>query len=98
MDLILGTNGSLEKAVSQDELSEQQLLAIRFLRLSSWMTILGTVRLVAALGEYGSSFLDTSPSWHPSWSVITAFLHENPPAVLLGSVWPLILGLSLRKT
>ncbi len=98
MDLILETNGSLEKAVGQDELSEQESLAIRFLRLSSWMMILGTVRLVAALGDYGSSFLDISPSWHPAWGVITGFLHENPPAVLLGSAWPLILGLSLRKS
>jgi len=98
MDLILETDGSLEKALGQDELSEQESLAIRFLRLSSWMMILGTVRLVAALGDYGSSFLDISPSWYPSLSVITGFFHENPLAVLLGSAWPLILGLSLRKT
>ncbi len=98
MDLILETDGSLEKAVGQDELSERESLAIRFLRLSSWMMILGTVRLVAALGDYGSSFLDISPSWYPSLSVITGFFHENPLAVLLGSAWPLIVGLSLRKT
>ena len=57
MDLILGTNRSLQKAAGQDELSEQEALAIRFRRLSSWMTILGTIRLVSALGDYGSSFL-----------------------------------------
>src|SRR5271157_3080399 len=78
MDLILETDGSLGKAVGQDELSEQESLAIRFLRLSSWMMILGTVRLVSALGDYGSSFLDISPSWYPSLSVITRFFHENP--------------------
>ena len=62
------------------------------------MTILGTVRLVSALGDYGSSFLDISPSWYPSLSVITRFFQDTPLAVLLGSGWPLILGLSLRKT
>src|SRR5271157_1134514 len=98
MDLILETDGGLEKAVGQDELSEQESLAIRFLRLSSWMMILGTVRLVAALGDYGSSFLDFSPSWYPSLRVITEFFRENSLAVLLGSAWPLILGLSLRKS
>jgi len=98
MDLILGTNRSLEKAAGQDELSEQEALAIRFLRLSSWMTILGTVRLVSALGDYGSSFLDISPSWYPSWGAIARFFQDTPLAVLLGSGWPLILGLLLRKT
>ena len=98
MDLILETDGSLEKAVGRDELSEQEALAIRFLRLSSWMTILGTVRLVSALGDYGSSFLDISPSWYPSLGVIARFFQDTPLAVLLGSGWPLILGLLLRKT
>ena len=98
MDLILGTNRGLEKAAGQDELSEQEALAIRFRRLSSWMTILGTVRLVSALGDYGSSFLDVSPSWHPSLGVIARFFQDTPLAVLLGSGWPLILGLLLRKT
>ena len=98
MDLILGTNRGLEKAAGQDELSEQEALAIRFRRLSSWTTILGTVRLVSALGDYGSSFLDVSPSWHPSLGVIARFFQDTPLAVLLGSGWPLILGLLLRKT
>ena len=94
----LGTNRSLQKAAGQDELSEQEALAIRFRRLSSWMTILGTIRLVSALGDYGSSFLDVSPSWHPSLGVIARFFQDTPLAVLLGSGWPLILGLLLRKT
>ncbi len=98
MDLTLETVGSLKEAAGQDGLLEQESLAIRLLRLSSWMMILGTVRLVVALGDYGSSFLDISPSWHPSWSVISGFFRENPPAVLLGLAWPLIVGLSLRKT
>jgi len=98
MDLTLETDRRLDKAAGQDELSEQESLTIRLLRLSSWMMILGTVRLVATLGDYGSAFLDISPSWYPSLSVITAFFHENSLAVLLGSAWPLILALSLRKT
>ncbi len=98
MDLILETDGSLEEAVGQDVVPEQELLAIRLLRLSSWMTILGTVRLVAALGDFFSSFLDFAPSWNPSLSVITGFFRENSLAILLGSAWPLIVGLSLRKT
>ena len=97
MDLSLAPDGSLERAGGHHELLEKEALAIQYFHLSSWMMILGTVRLVSALGEYGSSFLDISPSWPPSLVVITWFFHENPPAVLLGSGWPLILGLLLRK-
>jgi tetratricopeptide (TPR) repeat protein len=97
MDLILRTGEILEKADGQNELSELEAPAIRFARLSAWMMILGTVRLVSALGDYGSSFLDISPSWYTSWGEITRFLQEYPPAVLLGSGWPLILALLLRK-
>lgn len=97
MDLILWTGGSLERADGQNEFSEQEALAIRLTRLSAWMLILGTVRLVSALGDYGSSVLDVSPSWYPSLREMARFFRENPPAVLLGSGWPLILGLILRK-
>jgi hypothetical protein len=98
MDLTLGAEGSLKGAAGQDEPSAQDASAIRIIRLSSWMMILGTVRLVSALGDYGSSFLEISPSWHPSLSVFTRFFHEYPLAVVLGSGWPLALGLILRKT
>ena len=77
---------------------EQELLAARFLRLTSWMMVLGTARLVSAAGDYGSALLDISPSWFPSLSATTRFFHENPPAIALGSAWPLILAILLRKT
>ncbi len=97
MDLILWIGGGFEKTQGRSQLSSEEAMAIRFARLSSWMMILGTVRLVSALGDYGSAFLDFSPSWHHPFRDIARFLQENPPAVLLGSGWPLILGLLLRK-
>ena len=97
MDMILWNDGSLVEIDRRSALSEHEALAARFTRLSSWMMILGTVRLVSAVGDYGSSFLDITSSWYPSLRDIARFFQENPPAVLLGSGWPLILGLLLRK-
>ena len=77
---------------------EHELLAARLLRITSWMMILGTVRMVSALGDYGSALLDISPSWFPSLSLVTRFVYENSLALVLASAWPLILAILLRKT
>jgi tetratricopeptide (TPR) repeat protein len=97
MDLILWIGGGFEKTQERSQLSSEEATGFRFTRLSSWMMILGTVRLVSALGDYGSAFLDFSSSWHHPFREMARFFQEYPPAVLLGYGWPLILGLLLRK-
>ena len=67
-------------------------------RLSSWMLILGTVRLLCMLGDYARSYAEISRGVLFSLSAVSRFVQSNPPGVLLGFAWPLMLGLILRRT
>ena len=67
-------------------------------RLSSWMLILGTVRLLCMLGDYARSYAEISRGALISLPAVSRFVQTNPPAVLLGFAWPLMLGLILRRT
>jgi tetratricopeptide (TPR) repeat protein len=66
--------------------------------LSAWMVVLGTVRMAYAMTTYAMAAFQTvrlSPTSIGRW---TLFFGENPPIFLLGSAWPLFLGLALRRT
>jgi hypothetical protein len=67
-------------------------------RLSSWMLILGTVRLICVFGDYARSYSEVSRGAMISFRAVSQFVQTNPPAVLLGFAWPLVLGLILRRT
>ena len=67
-------------------------------RLSSWMLILGTVRLLCMLGDYARSYAEISRGVLFSLSAVSRFVQSNPPGVLVGFAWPLMLGLILRRT
>jgi tetratricopeptide (TPR) repeat protein len=72
--------------------------AQKILELSTWMVILGTVRLVCAIADYLIAGLEATwvqPTSIQRWSW---FFQENHPFVVLGSAWPLLLGLALRRT
>ncbi|MFO0889511.1 MAG: tetratricopeptide repeat protein [Isosphaeraceae bacterium] len=70
----------------------------RILQLSSWMMILGTVRLVCAVGDYLNEAVSVAGRSRITLSFVSRFLQEHPPAILLGLAWPLLLGLILRRT
>ena len=72
--------------------------AARLLQLSSWMMILGTVRLVCAAGDYASAFLAMNRAGWPTLDVLVQFLQDNSLPFLLVMSWPLILGLALRRS
>ncbi len=66
--------------------------------LSTWMVVLGAVRLVCAIANYALAALETwrlEPTSIRRWNW---FFEENQPIFLLSSAWPLILGLALRRT
>jgi hypothetical protein len=67
-------------------------------RLSSWMLVLGTVRVLCMLGDYARSYAEISRGVLFSLPAVSRFVQSNPPAVLLGFAWPLMLGLILRRT
>jgi tetratricopeptide (TPR) repeat protein len=71
--------------------------AARVLQLSSWMMILGTVRLVCAAGDYASAFLTMNHAGWPTLDILTGFLQQNSLPFPLVMSWPLILGLALRR-
>ncbi len=77
---------------------QDETRAAQFVRLTSAMMILGTVRLVPALGDYASILLDASPSSITSLNFITRFFYENPLTMVLGSGWPLITAILLRRS
>jgi tetratricopeptide (TPR) repeat protein len=70
----------------------------RLVELSSWMMILGTIRLVCSLADYASAFLEATRSTPASLRMLSGFFQENNPLFLLCSAWPLALGAALRRT
>jgi tetratricopeptide (TPR) repeat protein len=72
--------------------------AERMIELSSWMMVLGTVRLVCMLADYLAAFADAvrvEPFTMRTLSKLAAEIH---PVVLVSSAWPLFLAIALRRT
>ncbi len=82
----------------QDGQTERGDPESRILHLSSWMMILGTVRLICAFGEYVDAFLATVGRGKINFQILGRFLQDYPPAIVVGLGWPLALGLILRRT
>jgi len=70
----------------------------RLIELSSWMMVLGTIRLVCTIADYASAFLESTQSTAPSLRLLGKFVQESHPFFALGIVWPLVLAVALRKT
>jgi len=70
----------------------------RLIELSSWMLVLGTIRLVCTIADNASAFLESTQSNAPFFWLIEKFAQESHPFLALGTVWPLVLALALRKT
>jgi tetratricopeptide (TPR) repeat protein len=72
--------------------------AERVTDLSSWMMVLGTIRLICALADYANAYLEAARLEPMSLRRLVGFVQENHPIIALGAAWPLILGLALRRT
>jgi len=70
----------------------------RLIELSSWMMVLGTIRLVCTIADYASAFLESTQSNTPSLRLLGKFVQESHPFFALGVVWPLVLAVALGKT
>jgi tetratricopeptide (TPR) repeat protein len=70
----------------------------RVIAVSSWMMVLGTIRLIAACADYTNTFLDASRFQPFSYRLASDFLHENNPVFVLSAAWPLLVALWLRRT
>jgi hypothetical protein len=70
----------------------------RLIELSSWMMVLGTIRLVCAIADVATALLDRSRFDMWSSRMWGLFIQEHHPIVLVSTAWPLILGIALRRT
>jgi tetratricopeptide (TPR) repeat protein len=98
MDIVVRREGQFAGATSDVHASEPELIEARIVQISSWMMILGTIRLISTMGAYGSSLLEVSHFRVPSLRLLTYFFQEYPPAFALGFAWPLVVALILRRT
>ncbi len=70
----------------------------RLIELSSWMMVLGTVRLVCMLADYAGAFADAMRIEPFTMRTLSRLAEEIHPVVALSSAWPLILAIALRRT
>ena len=72
--------------------------ADRVLDLSSWMMVLGTVRVICMLTDIVSAFADAVRVEPFTMRTISRVAQEIHPVVAISSVWPLFLAIALRRT
>jgi tetratricopeptide (TPR) repeat protein len=72
--------------------SGQQLI-----KLSSWMMVLGTVRLICMLADNANVFADALRIEPFSMRTFARVAHEIHPVVAISAAWPLILAIALRR-
>lgn len=82
----------------RERMAEASGTAEKITELSTWMVILGTVRLVSAIADYLIAGLEATRAQPRSIERWMEFFQENQPIVVLGAAWPLLLGLALRRT
>jgi tetratricopeptide (TPR) repeat protein len=70
----------------------------RLIGLSSWMMVLGTIRLVCMLADYVVAFADSVRIEPITMRVLSRMAEEIHPVVAISSAWPLILAIALRRT
>ncbi len=69
----------------------------RLINLSSWMMILGTVRLVCMLADSASAFAESMRTEPFSMRTFARVADEIHPIVAICSAWPLILAIAVRR-
>jgi Tetratricopeptide repeat len=70
----------------------------RLIELSSWMMVLGTIRLTCTFADNVGAFLEAWRTQPITFRMLSWFTHENHLVVALCAAWPLLLGMALRRT
>jgi tetratricopeptide (TPR) repeat protein len=70
----------------------------RLISLSSWMVILGTIRVICTFVDLVSAFLNAYKLEPLSVRMLSNFVEANQPFLALGVLWPLFLGIVVRRT
>ncbi len=71
--------------------------AERLINLSSWMMVLGTVRLVCMLADSASALAEAVRIESFSMRTFARVAEEIHPVVAISAAWPLILAIALRR-
>ncbi len=69
----------------------------RLINLSSWMMVLGTVRLVCMLADNVNAFAVAARIEPLSMRTFARMAEEIHPVVAISSAWPLVLAIALRR-
>jgi hypothetical protein len=70
----------------------------RLVQLSSWLLVLGTVRVICAFTDSLNAFLDSVRFEPVSLHLLGRFIEENSPVIAVCAAWPLFLAIILRRT
>ncbi len=73
-------------------------LVDRLIDLSSWMMVLGTVRVLGMVADYVGILVERTRIEPVTMLTFSRLAEEIHPVVALSSAWPLILALALRRT
>ena len=69
-------------------------LVDRLIDLSSWMMVLGTVRVICMLADYVGILVDATRVEPFTMRTLAKLAEEIHPVVALSSAWPLILAIA----
>src|SRR5262249_23494512 len=84
--------------VDRDQVPNTARSVERLMELSSWMIVLGTVRMLCGIGDSLGSYLEMAQQELGLAQRLSHFIEENHPIVVLSTAWPLFLGWALRRT
>ena len=73
-------------------------LVDRLIDLSTWMMVLGTVRVICMLADYVGILVDATRVEPVTMRILGRLADEIHPVVALSSAWPLLLAIALRRT
>jgi tetratricopeptide (TPR) repeat protein len=98
MELVPAIGGNRGSIANRDHDRLSTTLHERLIELSSWMMVIGTVRIICSFADYLTAFLDAVRRGPVESGVLSRFAEENSPIIALCIVWPLVLGVALRRT
>ena len=84
-------------SAAQTHVHNSTLSADHLVELSSWMMVLGTVRLVCAFADYAGSFLVQWRGDSLPFEIARTYTQDDQPIVGLCAAWPLLLALAVRR-
>ena len=82
----------------REEVSHPEGVIASLINLSTWIILLGSVRLALAAADGLLAGLDAVRNEPMSIQRWATFFRDNPPIAVLVALWPPFLGLALRRT